>query len=397
MYLKIGGTIPCRESLIFIIYLHKFNTIQFGDLVRADLLYLIALTFLDGVGPISAKNLIAHCGSAKAVFRTKKGRLLKVPGIGQRTAKGIQPNEALKQAENELRFIQKQKLTAITYLDKNFPKRLHHCADSPIVIYSKGQADWNTPRSIAIVGTRKATPYGKDFVNEFIEEIAVYKPIIISGLAFGIDAAAHRAALKNDLQTVGVLGHALDKLYPAQHRALSYEMIDRGALVSEFVSDTRFDKENFPKRNRIIAGMADATIVVETGMSGGSIISAHLAASYNRDVFAVPGNRQKKFSQGCNGLIKKNVAALIENADDFVDAMGWEKSGKTAAVQKKLFLDLSAEQLKVLAAFNGKDEIAVEELAGVSKMSSGTLAVHLLELEMLGVLQTRPGNKIRKV
>ena len=268
--------------------------------MKGQLLYHIAITSIPNIGDITAKKLIAYCGSSEQVFCEKKSVLEKIPGIGGINASKIisHKTEALAIAEEELVFIKKNNIKPLFYLNDNYPKRLLHCEDGPVLLYSKGDVEYNNPKVVSIVGTRKATDYGKEFCDKIVEELASHNPLIVSGLAYGIDVCSHKAALKNNIPTVGVLAHGLDRLYPSQHSSIANKMLENGGLLSDYKSRTNPDRENFPKRNRIVAGLSDLTIVIESSKKGGSLITAYLANDYNRDVFALPGRLNDSQSEG---------------------------------------------------------------------------------------------------
>jgi len=361
--------------------------------MNEQLLYNIAITSIPNIGNITAKKLIAYCGSAKNVFNEKKGVLEKIPGIGFVNAEKIiqHKTSVLAIAEKELKFIDAQKITPLFYLDKNYPKRLIHCEDGPIILYSKGKVNFNNQKVISVVGTRKATDYGKDFCNKIIKDLVPHNPLIISGLAYGIDICAHKAALKNKLPTVGVLAHGLDRLYPQQHASIAKQMLSNGGLLSDYKSETNPDRENFPKRNRIIAGLADLTLVIESSKKGGSLITAELANNYNRDVFALPGRLSDVQSEGCNWLIKINKAALIQSAKDIEYIMGWKADEKKPQNQTRLFVELSENQKIIQAILAKKDKTAIDDISLLAKMPMSETASLLLDLEFNGLVKSLPG------
>lgn len=354
--------------------------------------YLIALTRIPGVGDVIAKKLIAYCGSPEAVFKQSRTALEKIPNIGKTLSEAIHRSDALKQAEGEVEFAQKHGVSVIPYFDRTYPERLKHCIDSPLLIYFKGNTDLNTARMVSIVGTRNATRQGKELTDSIAEALVSANVTIVSGLAFGIDIAAHKATLKASGSTIGVLAHGLDRIYPPEHATVAKEMLANGALISEFPTGTKPDRENFPKRNRVVAGMTDATIVVEAGMKGGALITAELANSYNRDVFAVPGRVTDTYSQGCNRLIMQNRAALITSADDILMQMNWTDQAKSTKPtnQKRLLIDLSPDQEKVIGVLRVK-EARVDELAISAGLSLSRVASVLLELEFEGLVTSLPG------
>ena len=364
-----------------------------------DLLHTIALTFVPGIGDRNAKTLISYCGSVENVFKAKPSQLVKIPGIGEMTAKSIKDSsEVFERAEEELAFAEKEGLEVLTFLDKSYPERLKICADSPIVLYYKGSIPLNASRLLSIVGTRRASEYGKDICRKLVAGLKDYNVIIVSGLAYGIDYHSHKAAVENNIPTIGVLGHGLDMLYPAQHKLLTEKMVLNGGLLTEFASGTGPDKQNFPKRNRIIAGMCDATLVVETARKGGSMITAHLADAYHRDVMAVPGKTTDKFSVGCNELIKKNIAALVESAEDIAYHLGWEKQGETpAAIQQSLFVEMSEEEENIVNALKKVPTMHIDGICRQTQYSIGKVASHLLSLEFKGVVKPLPGSVYKLV
>lgn len=357
-----------------------------------DLLYKIGITFIDYVGDVKSKVLISYCGSAEAVFKEKKQNLLKIPDIGAVTAEAIVKQDILHLAEKEIAFIEKNNIRALFYLDKEYPLRLKQCNDCPVVLYYKGNADLNAERIIAMVGTRNATDYGKKMCDMIVDGLKDSGVLIVSGLAYGIDAASHKAALKFGLPTVGVVGHGLDSIYPAEHYNLAQKMLDNGGLLTDFISGTKLAPENFPKRNRIIAGLSDAVIVVESKSAGGAIITADIAFSYSREVFAIPGRSEDMYSQGCNKLIRQNKAGLIQSADELLDSLGWKEKTKKKKAQVQLFNDLKPQEeiiVKVLQAQGAP--MHIDDIAIQANLSPGNLSTHLLTLEFAGILRSLPG------
>lgn len=358
---------------------------------RESQLYKVALAFLPAVGDITIKSLIAYCGGAKELFNASHAKLKKAPGIGDKRAKDILDSDALKQAEQELKFIDKNGIQVLYYLDDDFPKRLLGCYDYPVVMFYKGNANLNNQKVLSIVGTRNATEYGKAVTQQLVEALKPYNVLIVSGLAYGIDIAAHKAAIHSGLPTVGVLGHGLDRLYPALHKQTAQKMELNGGLLSDFPSGTLPDKFNFPRRNRIVAGIADAVLVVETKIKGGSMITAELANSYNRDILAVPGNINSAVSEGCNYLIKTNRASLVDNGEEIIDLLGWrEESGIKGPLQKQLFLDLTDDEQLIVDLLRQKP-LAIDDLTLQLTMPSSLIAANLLNLELKGVVKTLPG------
>lgn len=362
-------------------------------------LYRIALTFLPSIGAVMAKNLVSYCGGVEEVFNASMAKLKKAPGIGDKRAREVLDQDILRRAEEELKFVRKNNIDLLFYLDDKYPKRLKHCYDNPILLYYKGNADLNNQRVISIVGTRNATDYGKQITEQLIEALVPYNPLIVSGLAYGIDIMAHREALKNNLQTLAVFGHGLDRVYPAQHRSVAEKMKDQGGIMSEFCSNSRADKENFPKRNRIVAGLADATIVIETKLKGGSMITAELANGYNRDVFAVPGDINNTYSQGCNYLIRTHRAQLLDSPQELIAAMGWElpdeKSGKNKVIQQQIFVDLEPDEQPIVDVLRETGQIAIDELMLKVTLPPSRVASALLGLELKGIVRALPGKQFK--
>ena len=357
-----------------------------------ETLYKIALTLLPMVGSITGKNLVAYCGGVVEVFTEKKRSLLKIPGIGEQTVNAILNNNVLEQAEEELSFIEKNNIRPLFYLDDDYPNRMKQCIDAPLLIYSQTNVDLNAERVIAFVGTRNATEYGKDMCKSLIEGLVDVNPLIVSGLAYGIDTYSHKAALDNQLPTIGILGHGLDMLYPATNRGLAEKMKANGGLISEFMKGTKPDYMNFPKRNRIIAGMSDAVVVVEAGIKGGALITAEIANNYNRDVFAVPGRVGDSFSAGCNNLIRNTKAALIQTAEDIKYIMNWNPViSKPKSVQKKLFVNLNDDEQAIFNVLNEFGEMTMDGITSKVNLLPSKAASALLNLEFEGVIKCLPG------
>ncbi len=357
-----------------------------------DFIYQISLTLIPNIGDIHAKALINHFGNAGAIFKAKKKELEEIEGIGSVRARSIKEFENFNLAEEEIAFIQKYKITALFITDKNYPQRLLNCYDSPVILYYKGNADLNSSKIVAIVGTRNNNEYGKSVCEKLVEDLAEQNILIVSGLAFGIDSIAHKSALKNNLKTVAVLGHGLDRIYPTQNKSLAKQMIEQGGLLTDFRSKTNPDKQNFPKRNRIVAGISDAIIIIETGIKGGSLITAELGNGYNKDVFAIPGRTNDTKSEGCNYLIKNNKACLITSADDLLENMSWKEQKKPSAKkQRELFIELTDDEKIIVNILQQQEQIHIDELYIKSGLSSSAVASALLTLEMQGVVSSLPG------
>ncbi|MDF2192239.1 DNA-processing protein DprA [Paraflavitalea sp. CAU 1676] len=364
--------------------------------MKNELQYQLAIASVQHIGPIHAKTLAEQFGSATAIFKASTAQLERVEGIGPMRAAAIRSFDAFHELEKEMRFIEKFNIRPLFLTDPQYPQRLLNCCDAPTLLYYKGEADLNSSRILSIIGTRSNTEYGKYLTENLVKELAPYEVLIISGLAFGIDALAHKAALKNQLPTVGVLAHGLDTLYPSQHKQLAREMVaEGGGLLTEFMSETKPDKHNFPARNRIVAGMSDAIIVVETGVKGGSMITAELANSYNKDVFAFPGKTTDPKSAGANELIRSNKAMLITEAQQLINIMGWANHPKKAPVQQQLYITLNPAEQQLANLLSQKEMVHIDELNLRSGLSSSTIAAALLNLELQGVIQNLPGKRYK--
>ena len=367
-----------------------------------DLKYKIGIGLIPGVGDILAKKLISYCGGVEAVFSENKKALLKVPSVGEVLTDSIIKNkeEALAKAEKEIDFINKHRISYSFYLDDNYPSRLKNCEDSPVIFYYRGDVDFENSKVVSIVGTRQATQYGKDMCNHIVDELRRlnHNPVIISGLAYGIDICAHRAAMRNGLPTIAVLGHGLTRIYPASHASAAREIIRNGALLTEFISDTPIDRNNFVRRNRLIAGLSDLTIVVESNISGGALITADIANSYNRDVFACPGRLTDTFSSGCNKLIKTNRANLLQTVEDIEYMMNWDNKPQTP-VQRELFQKAasSPEEENILRVLTEKGECSIDNLSSALQMPVSKVSPLLLNLELEGLILSLPGKIYKKV
>ena len=355
-------------------------------------LYQIALTLVPGVGDVLGKKLVTCCGSAEAVFKEKSKILAKVPRVGGKILEALSDKGILERAARELDFIEKFRIRTLFFLDNDYPFRLKNCIDSPVMLYYKGTADLNVSRVIGVVGTRNATDYGRSTCYKLLADLATDKVMIVSGLAYGIDSCAHRAALENSLETVGVLGHGLDRIYPFQNRILAEKMTKKGGLLTEFRSDTQPDRENFPKRNRIIAGISDAVLVIEAADKGGALITAEIGNSYNRDVFAVPGRINDVYSEGTNGLIRRNMASLVQSAKDIRYLMGWEEQGKKPdGFQKKIFLEMTPDERTLVDYLEQHGASGIDDICINCKLTMSTTSAALLNLEFEGIVKSLPG------
>lgn len=358
-----------------------------------QLLQKIALSIIPGIGGVLARNLVAYVGSVEEVFNEPLKSLQKIPGIGEVNAQRVKDKNLFVQAEKEIRFIEKNGIQPWFYTDKEYPRRLKNCPDAPILFYSKGNMNLNTAHVLSIVGTRNATNYGKQVCEELIQQIAErnYNVLIVSGLAYGIDIQAHKSAIKFGLATVGVVAHGLDKLYPSLHAETARKMTENGGLVTDFQSGTKIDPSNFIRRNRIVAGLADATVVVESAEKGGALITAEIASSYNRDVFAFPGRAGDVYSKGCNQLIRNSGANLIEGIDDLEFFMGWEKASKNKPVQSSLFVELNPDEEKIVGLLREHNELFVDQISSELTLPVSRVSALLLTLEFKNVLVSLPG------
>ena len=361
--------------------------------MHSELFYQLALTLVPHVGDAKAKALVKHFGSAEAIFKAKAHHLERVEGIGLLAPSAIKAFTDFSLVEKELAFIEKYKIQTLFLTDKQYPQRLLQCYDSPAMLFYKGTADLNASKMVAIVGTRKCTDYGTTFTDKLVKALEEENVVIVSGLAYGIDAAAHKAALKYKLPTVGAVAHGLNKMYPAAHADLAKEMVkEGGGIITEFFSGIRADVHNFPLRNRIVAGMCDATIVIESEINGGSMITAKLADGYNRDVFALPGRTIDKKSSGCNYLVKHHKAILLTEPEDLLDAMGWKRSStKKPSPQRELFIDLSPEEKSIVDLLQEKETVHIDEINLRSGLSSSLTAATILNLELKHVVASLPG------
>lgn len=367
-------------------------------MTQSELYHTLALMQVEGVGDVIAKKLIQHCGNAEAVFTSKKSQLQQIDGIGSVLIKNLQDKSVFVKAEAEIQFIAQENISTTYIQEENYPERLKHCYDSPVLLFQAGNINLQNRRVISIVGTRQITTYGMEFTKKFMEEIAPLNPIIVSGFAYGVDIYAHQMAMDCGLQTIGVLAHGLNQIYPKTHKKYMAKMEQNGGFLTEFWSTSKPDKENFIKRNRIVAGISEATLVIESAEKGGSLVTANFANDYNRDVFAVPGRTTDKYSQGCNNLIKTQRANLLTSAADLVYILNWELQRESQkSVQKQLFISLTNEEQKIYDYLqtSGKemmDIIALECDFPIYRISS-----ILLNMELKGVIRPLPGKMFEVV
>lgn len=363
---------------------------------RDDLLYKIALKLTPQVGAVTARNLISYCGSAEAVFSEKKHRLKKIPGVGETVIRNLNLDVALARAEEEMRYIREKDIQTHFYLDQTYPQRLTHMPSSPILLYTRGQIDLNATRIVAIVGTRSPTDYGKLMCRRIVEDLIPWNATVVSGLAYGIDIEAHRSAVEAGLSTIGVMGNGLGYVYPAVHRRTVGDMLENGGLLTEFEYLTKPEKDNFPARNRIVAALVDAVIVIESGRSGGSMITAEFANSYHRDVLALPGRVGDKMSEGCNALIKSHKAHIVESGEDIARLLGWQEEHNEPK-QRTLFIELSDSEQIVVDVLDSAEASHIDALARQANLAHGKLSSVLLSLECKGVVKALPGKRFIKI
>ena len=359
--------------------------------------YSIALTQVPHIGIRGSKKLCDAIGSAKEIFEHRTELPDKIPGLHKNVVEWLDCPEALTIAERELKFIGEKHISYYMIGEADYPQRFKDCDDAPIIMFSTGNVKMNVTHILNMVGTRRATDYGKQFCSTFIKELKMLCPdaTIVSGLAYGIDIASHRAALENDMPTIGVLAHGLDRIYPSLHRNTAIKMLDKGGLLTEFISGTNPDAFNFVSRNRIIAGISDATIVVESASKGGALITADISESYHRDCFAVPGRAGDEYSVGCNRLIRDNKAAVICCAEDFVKAMGWNDSAKEKqkikVIQRDFFPSLSEEEQQIVKLLDERGNLQINTLSVETNIPIYRISSLLFELEMKGVIRTLAG------
>ena len=369
------------------------------NIMEQEIFYAMALTRLTNFNYQQALELYRAMGSAQMLFehRNDIGDILK--DCSPRLMEALKDwDEPMRRAEAELRFMEEHRVRAITLNSDDYPQRLTECPDAPIILYYSGNADLNQAKVISIVGTRQITVYGQDLIRRFISELKRFCPqaLIVSGLAYGVDINAHRQALENGYETVGVLAHGLDQIYPYRHRDTAAEMLNHGGLLTEFMSQTNADKPNFVRRNRIVAGMADAVILVESAAKGGGLITAEIAQSYDRSVFAFPGNVGQPFSEGCNNLIRDNGAALISNAQDFVKAMGWmdeslRQRANADGIERNLFPELTPEEQQVVDLLQQTNDLQLNIITVKTGIPIGRLTALLFQLEMKGMVRPMAG------
>ena len=357
-----------------------------------ELIYVLALQHVPKIGDLTAKKLISHCGSAEGVLKEKTSNLLKIDGIGATIIKGLFDAKHLKEAENELHFIKDNDIKCLYFTEDDYPERLQHCIDSPILLFQAGNINLKQKRIISVIGTRKITTYGVAFCEKLIEQLVPFDPIIVSGFAYGTDITAQKSAIKHKLQTIGCLAHGLNQIYPKTHKKYMTQVEENGGFLTDFWSTDPFDRNNFLKRNRIIAGMSEATIVIESAEKGGSLVTADIANSYGKDVFAVPGRATDSQSIGCNNLIKTQQAYLLSNPLDIPYMLNWQlDKNEKPAIQKQLFVTLNAEEKLIYNFLKDKDAQLLDVIAIQCELPTFKVAGILLKMELKGLTRPLPG------
>jgi DNA processing protein len=364
-----------------------------------QLKHKIALGLIPRIGDINARKLVSHFGGVEAIFSEPYRNLIKIPGIGPGLAKYICNKSYLDTADKEAEYVTKNNIRTYFYLDNDYPFRLRQCDDSPVMFFFKGSCDLDSPKILSIVGTRNATMRGRELCGKIIEGLAAGHNdlIIASGLAYGIDIAAHKAALASNLQTIGVLAHGFKTIYPAIHASTARSMVNKGGLLTDFFSDALPERNNFLKRNRIIAGLSDATLVIESGVKGGALVTADIANSYNRDVFAVPGRPDDQWSSGCNSLIRSNKAFLTECSDDIEYFLNWKPEKSKPVIQRTLFSDLDDTEKTIFELLMKQGELSIDTICRSLDIPVYKLSSLLLQMEFKGLVKCSPGNVYRTV
>ena len=354
--------------------------------------YHVLLSLVPHVGDVHISILLEHFKDPQTIFKAKRRELESLNGIGAIRANAIKTCDQQERVEKELNFIQKNGIKVLVKGSDGYPQKMQHFQDAPHILYYKGSVHVNHSKIVSIIGTRSPTAYGKDSVVELINDLQQLDVLVVSGLAYGIDTIVHKEALKKDLATIGVLGHGLDQIYPQANRGLAVEMLQHGGLITEFMSKTKPDKQNFPLRNRIVSGIADAIIVIESGEKGGSLITANMANAYNKDVFAFSGRSIDTQSIGCNELIKTQRAQLINNGKDFLKFMNWEgKPKKSTIFQSAFFPELNYEEKLILEQLSKNDSLSIDQISSMAGLKPSQASCHLLSLEMKGLVRALPG------
>ncbi len=360
-------------------------------MLKEELLAVLRLQATPKVGDIIAKKLIRTIGSASQIFKEKKDALLKLDGIGEYIVHEIHNQTNLKHAEKELNYIDKNAVQYSYFLEKDYPGNLKNCIDAPVLFFYDGNLDWNTDRIISIVGTRKMTNYGRDFCNQLVKDVSSYNPLIVSGFAYGVDICAHKAALENDLQTIGVLAHGFEEIYPKGHKKYMHKILTNGGFITEFWHNEQLVRENFLKRNRIVAGISKAILIIESAKKGGALVTASIANSYNRDVFALPGRNTDIYSGGCNNLIKNNQAHLLSSSEDLIKMLNWDIQEKVKVQPPKLFIELTEEEQKIYDYLLKKGKQHMDSVAFNCEIPIYKLSSLLIQMELKNIIKPLPG------
>ena len=361
---------------------------------KEPLVYQLAITMIPGIGAITARKLIDYLGSPEAVFREKSSSLRRIPGVGTHLSRQISTSDLVAEAEREIGQMQKYRISSVYYRDEAYPWRLKNCVDGPLLLFYRGKPAFERERMISIVGTRNASSYGREQTQAIIRELSEEYPdlVIISGLAYGIDITAHRSAMDNGLDTFAVMAHGLPTIYHASHPGSAAKILDKGTFLSDFPTSMKPERNNFLRRNRIIAGLAEATVIIESGRKGGAMITADLASSYSREVFAIPGRTTDFRSAGCNRLIKDNVAALITSGKEIAQLLGWEQPARTNPVVPVVLNNLSGDESKVLRELNEFPGLGLDILAVRTHIPVYKLSGLLLQMELNNWITVLPGN-----
>lgn len=360
-------------------------------MLEEELLSVLRLQVTPKIGDIIAKKLIQTIGSATQIFKEKKSSLLKIDGIGESIIQELLNEKYYRKAEIEINYIKKNAIKYYYFLNADYPQNLKNCIDSPILFFCDGNTNWNTTKIISIVGTRKITNYGRDFCNQLVKDLTPYSPLIVSGFAYGIDICAHKAAIENGLQTIAVLAHGLDEIYPKTHKKHMRDVMDNGGFITEFWHDENPMRENFLKRNRVVAGISKTTIVIESAEKGGSLVTADIANSYNRDVFALPGRVNDIYSKGCNNLIKNNQAHLLSSAEDIIKMLNWDVQKEKQITQQQLFVQLNPIEQKIYDYLQKKGKQLLDVIAIDCGIPVYQLSSILIQMELNGVIKPLPG------
>jgi DNA processing protein len=366
-------------------------------LKEEKLLAILRLQKCKAVGDILAKKLIVNVGDVSQIFKEKATSLSKINGIGNHVLKHLFDEKNVKLAAEELKYVQENRIAYSYFLEDDYPTNLQHCIDSPILLFQDGNIDFSNQKIISIVGTRNMSSYGRDFCNQLVKDLAQYNPIIVSGFAYGVDICAHKAAVKNNLQTVAVLAHGLDEIYPKVHKKYINQVSENGGFLTEFWHNETPLRENFLKRNRIVAGISKATIIIESAAKGGSLVTADIANSYDKDVFAVPGRTTDLYSKGCNNLIKNNRAFLLNSAEEIVKMLNWDLYEKPKVIQKQLFLDLDEKEQKIYDLLHEKGKQMLDVISLECNIPIYQLSAILLQMELKGVSKPLPGKMFELV